>query len=114
MSSQQQITKLCPYCAEEILVDAKKCKHCGEVLNTKMIPNLGGLKPRTFGTVVTKIICPNCGYEGKPKTKVEGAMFVEFLLLLFFIIPGLIYSAWRSSTKHYVCPKCGCKEINKA
>jgi hypothetical protein len=25
-------TKRCPWCAEEILVDAKKCKHCGEYL----------------------------------------------------------------------------------
>ncbi|MDD4318990.1 MAG: hypothetical protein PHW10_01555 [Candidatus Peribacteraceae bacterium] len=26
-------TKKCPMCAEEIKVDAKKCKHCGEMLN---------------------------------------------------------------------------------
>ena len=26
-------TKLCPYCKEEIKVDAIKCKHCGEFLN---------------------------------------------------------------------------------
>ena len=26
-------TKKCPWCAEEILVDAKKCKHCGEFLD---------------------------------------------------------------------------------
>ena len=25
-------TKTCNYCAEEILVDARKCKHCGEFL----------------------------------------------------------------------------------
>ncbi len=25
--------KACPYCAEQILDDAKKCKHCGEILD---------------------------------------------------------------------------------
>ena len=26
-------TKICPYCREEILAEAKKCKHCGEWLD---------------------------------------------------------------------------------
>lgn len=28
-------TKKCPYCSEEILITAKKCKHCGEWLEEK-------------------------------------------------------------------------------
>lgn len=30
-------TKPCPFCSEQILVDAKKCKHCGEFLDPKLI-----------------------------------------------------------------------------
>ena len=29
----EQETKRCPYCGEEILAVAKKCKHCGEWLD---------------------------------------------------------------------------------
>jgi len=29
-------TKLYPYCAEEINAAAKKCKHCGEFLNSEL------------------------------------------------------------------------------
>lgn len=29
-------TKTCPFCSEEILIDAKKCKHCGEFLDPKL------------------------------------------------------------------------------
>lgn len=41
-------TKRCPYCGEEILAIAKKCKHCGEWLETK--------EP-----VKEKKACPVCG-----------------------------------------------------
>jgi len=29
-------TKSCPYCAEQINIDAKKCKHCGEFLDSNL------------------------------------------------------------------------------
>ncbi len=32
-------TKICPYCSEEILATAQKCKHCGEWLNESKTQN---------------------------------------------------------------------------
>jgi hypothetical protein len=37
-------TKRCPYCAEEILAAAKKCKHCGEFLDGRETPK-GSVTP---------------------------------------------------------------------
>lgn len=34
------LTIKCPYCSEEILADAKKCKHCGEFLDTALKPQV--------------------------------------------------------------------------
>lgn len=36
---QTTTTKPCPFCGEEILVAAKKCKHCGEFLEGSMVRN---------------------------------------------------------------------------
>jgi hypothetical protein len=30
------VETVCPYCAETILIAAKKCKHCGEIIDTHM------------------------------------------------------------------------------
>ena len=36
--TMEQKTKKCPYCGEEILIEAKKCKHCKEWLVSKHQP----------------------------------------------------------------------------
>ena len=50
--------------------------------------------------------CPNCGMVGVPQFRKSGSTGVEVLLWLFMLLPGIIYSIWRASTKRWVCPKC--------
>ena len=52
-------------------------------------------------------ICTQCGTVGKPKMVPPGSFVVEFALWLLFILPGLIYSVWRVSTKRRTCRTCG-------
>jgi len=52
-------------------------------------------------------ICPNCGFKGREKTYTKGNIGLEMVLWLFFLLPGLIYSIWRLSSRYRGCPKCG-------
>ncbi len=54
-----------------------------------------------------KLICSACGHVGSSKTAVKGNILIEIILWLFFIIPGLIYSIWRSSSRYKKCVVCG-------
>lgn len=53
------------------------------------------------------MICPNCGTRGEPKTITKGNLAIELILWLCFLIPGLIYSIWRMTSKVQGCPSCG-------
>jgi len=57
------------------------------------------------------IICSNCGYTGKPKILVKGSMSTEILLWILLIVPGLIYSLWRSGSRYKGCPQCGSADL---
>lgn len=52
------------------------------------------------------LVCTQCGYVGKAKTAVKGNGAIEIVLWLCFLIPGIIYSLWRSGSRHKVCPQC--------
>ncbi|HES59120.1 MAG TPA: hypothetical protein ENO18_01700 [Caldithrix sp.] len=60
-----------------------------------------------------KLICSSCGYLGKPKKYTKGSIFLEIILWFLFIVPGLIYSLWRSTSaaRFKGCPKCGSTEM---
>lgn len=51
--------------------------------------------------------CLDCHHVGKAKIKIPGSPAIELLLWLFFLLPGVIYSAWRGSARHSVCRCCG-------
>jgi len=52
-------------------------------------------------------ICPHCGYLGDSKIVTKGSFWIELVLWIFFIIPGVIYSLWRLTSRASVCPSCG-------
>lgn len=54
----------------------------------------------------TQKYCPNCGAIGVPQFRKSGSTFLEILLWLCGLLPGMIYSLWRASSKRFVCPKC--------
>jgi uncharacterized membrane protein YqaE (UPF0057 family) len=56
---------------------------------------------------MAKVICTLCGTVGVPAKITKGNIFIELILWLLFIIPGLIYSIWRLSTRHTGCKSCG-------
>ena len=51
-------------------------------------------------------VCTACGCVGKPRKITKGSCLIELILWLSFILPGLIYSIWRLTTRQGVCPKC--------
>lgn len=58
-----------------------------------------------------ELICTQCGHIGVPIKVTKGSILLEVLLWLFFIVPGLIYSIWRLSTRYNACQKCKSSNI---
>jgi len=52
-------------------------------------------------------ICSNCGETGKTKTVVQGSFMIEVVLWCFGILPGVVYSLWRGTTRTKGCGSCG-------
>ena len=58
--------------------------------------------------------CMACGEDFKqpPDQPLRGSTFIEVVLWLCYIIPGVIYSHWRRSEKFKsVCPVCHSNQV---
>jgi hypothetical protein len=54
------------------------------------------------------LICTTCGSTFKrAEQHTKGSFIMEVALWLFFLLPGLIYSIWRLTSRYYACPACG-------
>lgn len=51
--------------------------------------------------------CMTCGHEGGTESRTSGNLLIEIILWLCFLVPGLIYSIWRISSRRPVCASCG-------
>lgn len=60
---------------------------------------------------MSKKICMACGTVGAPKTVTKGSFAIELVLWICFIIPGLIYSIWRLTSRHPACKACGSPQL---
>ncbi|MCF7864941.1 MAG: hypothetical protein K9M11_00345 [Candidatus Pacebacteria bacterium] len=58
-----------------------------------------------------KLICSACGHVGSTKTAVKGSGLVEIFLWFCFILPGIVYSLWRSSSRYKTCRNCGSSNL---
>lgn len=56
-----------------------------------------------------QVVCTKCGSTNKPKKYTRGSIGIEIILWLF-LIPGLIYSLWRMTTKGLMCSDCKGKD----
>jgi uncharacterized membrane protein YqaE (UPF0057 family) len=53
-----------------------------------------------------KKICTSCGYVGSSVRITKGNLLIEIFLWLLVIIPGVIYSIWRLTSRYDACPEC--------
>lgn len=55
----------------------------------------------------SKKVCPACGTIADPVFKTRGTFAIEVVLWICLLVPGLIYSLWRLSSRYQICPACG-------
>ncbi|MBI5595866.1 MAG: hypothetical protein HY928_07230 [Elusimicrobia bacterium] len=62
---------------------------------------------RVKKAMTARLVCTTCGHYGEPVSLVKGDIGTEIVLWILFLLPGLLYSMWRQSSRYDGCAKCG-------
>ena len=92
-------TKQCPFCAEDILADALKCKHCGEFLD--LAAQSRSRPEERFDLVQSGTVEEKIQYEAHPAMfRSQPLLFVVVVVLCGFFVGIPILLLWwlRSSS----------------
>ncbi|GAB4276875.1 MAG: hypothetical protein Kow0092_32660 [Deferrisomatales bacterium] len=65
-------------------------------------------EPRAEPVLLPDVVvhCPHCGYQGPAEPQAPGKAWLEAVLWIVFVVPGLLYSLWRLFARRYLCPRC--------
>ncbi len=55
--------------------------------------------------------CMSCGTDAQANAYTKGSIWIEIVLWLCLIVPGLIYSIWRQTNKARKCAACGSEHL---
>ena len=117
----------CPKCSydptmAEMQRSPNDCVRCGANYATYRAPTTGqrfarGLRGAKAAVAAGRakrnanLCCARCGTVSSGISHTRGSMLVELILWLCFLVPGIIYSVWRISSRHTVCPSCQSPDV---
>lgn len=56
-------------------------------------------------------VCTRCLAQGHTKIVVKGSIWIELVLWLACLVPGVVYSIWRLTSKERICASCGSNDL---
>jgi hypothetical protein len=68
-------------------------------------------EPQSNSFAGNTAVCKNCEEIGQVGVKLPGSGWVEFVLYLLWIAPGILYSVWRRKGTKQVCAACGSDQL---
>ena len=58
-----------------------------------------------------QLLCTRCLTVGKPKMETRGSLGTEIVLWLLMVLPALLYSLWRLTTRRPAYRACGSPDL---
>jgi hypothetical protein len=61
---------------------------------------------RRIGRMPSRYVCTQCYRDNNGVRKVPGSLWITLILIVFAIVPGIVYEIWRCSASRIVCATC--------